>query len=110
MGERTEVGDRTVGSPKVRLPQVGRLCFDALPQAKGGLLCPLCLTTRGHPCWRGHHVLSRMSLGWKSVQSAPNPYWLAGESGRAFLPYDLRGHVLRQPLASALKLGSPGRA
>lgn len=113
MGEHIDVGDRTVGSPKVRLPLAHGLCFDAHPQAKGGLSCPLRLTAGdinvGEDISRP--LLSTiLPLGWKSVQSALNPYWLAGESGRTFLPQGLRGHVLRQPLASALKLGCPGRA
>lgn len=70
-GKHIDVGDRTVGSPKVRLPLAHRLWLDAHPQAKGGLSCPL----RGHKCWRDINtpLLSMiLSLGWKSVQSALN--------------------------------------
>lgn len=82
-------------------------------QAKGDLSCPLSLTAGDINVGEDINtpLLSViLSLGWKSVQSTLNPYWLAGESGRAFLPQGLQGHVLRQPLASALKLGCPGRA
>ena len=89
--------DGTMGPPNVRLPLVHgpgsdtHLCLKAV-------LIPLSLTA-GHrnagEDTQHSQTSCHPSLGWKTVWSALNTYWLGGHPGGASSPQALEGHVLR---------------